>query len=95
MRKVWFAVIGGAVFMAIGGAAQACHTAHEDIARLKHEKTSTAERVVKGVTSIMPLGFVMHTVTGTEKHDVEIATGDYNKQIDMRIAEIKDTCGVE
>jgi hypothetical protein len=43
----------------------------------------------------MPLGLVLHAATGTEEDTVEIATGEYNKRIDMRIAEIKDTCGIK
>jgi hypothetical protein len=34
-------------------------------------------------------------VTGTEKEKVEVATGEYNKMIDKRIAEIKETCGIK
>ena len=51
--------------------------------------------MAKGVTAIMPIGLVMHVATGTEADTVDVATGDYNKRIDMRIAEIKDTCGVK
>ncbi len=96
MRKVWLVAIGSAVLVAIGGsAAQACHNAHQDIAHLEHEKKSTLERMAKGVSSIMPIGLVMHSATGTEDDAVEIATGEYNKRIDMRVAEIKDTCGID
>ncbi len=96
MRKVWLVAIGSAVLVAIGGsAAQACHNAHQDLVYLEHEKKSTLERMAKGVTAIMPTGLVMHTLTGTEEDTVEIATGEYNKRIDMRIAEIKDTCGID
>ena len=35
-----------------------CSNAPEDLSRLEHEKTSTAERIEKGVTSIMPIGLV-------------------------------------
>ncbi len=93
--------VGAVAFVAIGGPpAEAAHptncaTAHEDIVRLEHEKKGTVERMAKGVSAIMPLGVVMHAATGTEEDTVEIATGEYNKRIDMRIAEIKDTCEVE
>ncbi len=101
MRKIWIMAVGAVAFVAIGGPpAEAqrpayCATAHEDIVRLEHEKKSTLERIAKGVSAIMPLGLVMHAATGTEEDTVEIATGDYNRRIDMRIAEIKDTCEVE
>jgi len=101
MRKVWLAAIGAAAFATTGGpAAEAndgvnCDTAHADIVYLEHEKKSTLERVAKGVSSVMPIGLVMHTATGTEDDSIAIATGDYNKRIDMRIAEIKDACGID
>ncbi len=86
--------------MLIGGpAAEAqsrvnCATANADIAHLEHEKKSTLERMAKGVSAIMPIGLVLNLVKGTEKESVEMATGEYNKRIDMRIAKIKDTCGI-
>ncbi len=101
MNKLWLIAIGAA-FVVIGGpVAQAhqsrdhCATANQDIAHLEHEKKSTLERIGKGVSSIMPIGLVLHLAKGTEKESVDMATGKYNKRIDMRIAEIKDTCGIK
>ena len=50
--------------------------------------------MAKGVTAIMPIGLALNILRGTEKESVEMATGEYNKRIGMRIAEIKDTCGI-
>lgn len=72
-----------------------CATANEDINRLRYEKKSTLERMAKGVTSIMPIGLVLHTVMGTERKDLSMATGEYNKKIDERILEIVHACGVD
>ena len=47
------------------------------------------------MTAVTPAGFVLGMVTGTEKKKLEIASGEYNEKIDMRIAEIKDTCGIK
>jgi hypothetical protein len=33
-------------------------------------------------------------VSGTEKEKLKVGTGEYNKMIDKRIAEIKDKCGI-
>ncbi len=94
-------IVIGTAFVIIGGlAAQAqsranCATANQDIAHLKHEKKSTVERIAKGVTSIVPISLVLNVVKGTEKESIEMATGKYNERIDMRIAEIKDTCGIK
>ena len=50
--------------------------------------------MAKGVTSIMPIGLVLHSLMGTENKDMNIATGDYNKKIDERILAIVHACGV-
>lgn len=72
-----------------------CATAEADIAQLQHEKKSTEERMLLGVTSIVPIGLVLNTAAGTEQKNQEIATGEYNEKIQRRIAEIKQTCGVQ
>jgi len=61
---------------------------------LESEKAHVGEQIVKGVTAVTPSGFVLGMVTGTEKMKLEIASGEYNETIDMRIAKIKDTCGI-
>lgn len=71
-----------------------CETADQDIKRLEHEKLNTAERMAKGVTSIMPIGLVTKTVKGTEDDDMKMASGDYNDRIDRSIAAIKDACNL-
>ena len=52
------------------------------------------ERMGKGVEAIFPISLVVHTAKGMEGKTVKMATGDYNKKIDERIAEIKETCGL-
>ena len=75
-------------------AAVDCSTAEADLAHLQHEKLSTVERMGKGVEAIFPISLVVHTAKGTEGKTVKMATGDYNKKIDERIAEIKKACGL-
>ncbi len=72
-----------------------CPTAEGDIRVLESEKAHVGEQIVKGVTAVTPAGFVLGMVTGTEKKKLEIASGEYNEKIDMRIAKIKDTCGIK
>ena len=72
-----------------------CATAEGDIRMLQHEKAHVAEQIADGVTSIIPASLVLGIVTGTEKEKIRIATGEYNKAIDKRIAEIKSQCGVQ
>lgn len=70
-----------------------CATATGDIRLLNHEKANVAERMVEGVTSIYPASLVIGVVAGTEGTKLKVATGEYNKMIDQRIAEIQETCG--
>ena len=72
-----------------------CATAEGDIRLLKHEKAHVAQQMAEGVTAIFPAGLVLGVVTGTEKEKLKVGVGEYNKMIDQRIAEIKETCGVE
>jgi hypothetical protein len=76
-------------------AAVDCSTAQEDLAHLKHEKLSTTERMEKGVAAVFPISLVVHTAKGSEGKTMKMATGDYNKKIDERIAEIQKACGID
>jgi hypothetical protein len=72
-----------------------CATARGDIRVLQHEKAHVAQEIAEGVTAIFPAGLVLGVITGTEKEKLQVSTGDYNKMIDKRIAEIKEKCGVK
>ena len=72
-----------------------CATAEGDIRTLEHEKAHTMQQIAEGVTAIVPASIVVGLVTGTEKEKLEVGTDEYNKMIDKRIAEIKETCGVK
>ena len=61
---------------------------------LKHEKTHVAEQIAEGVGAITPIGLVVGVVTRTEKTKFQVAIGEYNKMIDKKIAEIKETCDI-
>jgi len=71
-----------------------CATAEGDIRSLQSEKSHTANQIAAGVTSIVPAGLVVGVATGTEGTKMKVASGDYNKMIDKKIAEIKQKCGV-
>ena len=72
-----------------------CATADGDIRMLMHEKAHVDDQIAQGVTAIVPVGAVIGIVTKTEGTKLKVATGDYNKMIDKRIAEIKKECGVK
>lgn len=72
-----------------------CATAEGDLRVLKSEKAHVAQQIAEGVSAIIPISLVVGLVTGTEGTKFEVATGDYNKMIDKRMAEIKAQCGIE
>jgi len=70
-----------------------CATAEADIRVLESEKIHASQQLAAGVTSIVPVSLVLNVAKGTEKSDVKVATGDYNKMLDDKINEIKIKCG--
>jgi len=72
-----------------------CATAEGDIRALKSEKAHVAQQLAAGVSAITPIGLVAGVVTGTEGTKAEVATGDYNKMLDDKIAEIQQECGLQ
>lgn len=72
-----------------------CATAEGDIRVLRGEKAHVAEQIAMGVTAIYPAGLVVGLLTGTEGTKIRVATGEYNKKLDAKIAEIQRECGVE
>ena len=71
-----------------------CQTADGDLRVLQSEKANVGQRLVEGATMIYPAGAVMGILTGTEQTKFQVATGEYDKMIDRRIAQIKSTCGL-
>lgn len=71
-----------------------CPTAEADIRMLNSEKTHASQQLADGVMAIVPASLVVGVVTGTEGDKAKVATGDYNKMIDAKIAEIKTQCGL-
>lgn len=72
-----------------------CSTAQGDLPSLQHERANLAQEVAAGVTMIYPVGLVIGLATRTEGTKYQVATGEYNKMIDAREAEIKSTCGIQ
>jgi hypothetical protein len=62
---------------------------------LMHEKAHVEEQIMQGVSAFSPAGLVIGLASGTEDQKVKIASGDYNKMIDGRIAEIKKECDIK
>ena len=72
-----------------------CSTAQADIETLTSEKARTSQEIENGASSIIPIGAVTHLFGGSEKESFEIGTGEYNKKLDAKIAEIKQQCNIK
>lgn len=71
-----------------------CSTAAADIQTLNSEKARTSQEIEDGASSIIPIGAVAHIFGGSEKDSFEIGTGEYNKKLDTKIAQIRLQCNV-
>jgi PBP1b-binding outer membrane lipoprotein LpoB len=72
-----------------------CSKAQQEIDLLNSEKARTSQEIEDGASSIIPVGAVAHLFGGSETESLEIGTGQYNKKLDDKIAEIKSTCGIK
>jgi len=72
-----------------------CTTAQGDLRSLNAEKAHVSTEIKDGVTSIVPIGLVAHLFMRDEKSTFEVGTGEYNRALDKKIAEIKSTCGIQ
>ena len=72
-----------------------CATAEGDIRLLMHEKAHVNEQIAQGVSAFSPAGLVVGVISGDEGTKARVASGEYNKMIDRRIAEIKAHCGIQ
>ncbi len=71
-----------------------CATAAADIKTLTGEKARTSQEIEDGASSIVPVGAVAHMFGGSEKESLEIGTGEYNKKLDAKIADIQSQCNM-
>jgi outer membrane murein-binding lipoprotein Lpp len=69
-----------------------CQQAPADLRVLNSEKASTASKIGNGVSMVVPIGLVAGLVTGTEGTKYQVATGEYNKALDTKIAQIQAAC---
>lgn len=100
---LFLAVLSGCAAQAPAPAAQVqtnldkpidCSTAAADIQTLNSEKARTSQEIEDGASSIIPIGAVAHIFGGSEKDSFEIGTGEYNKKLDTKIAQIRLQCNV-
>ncbi|NOR25612.1 MAG: hypothetical protein GQ542_14740 [Desulforhopalus sp.] len=72
-----------------------CSHAEADIRALESEKAHVGEQIQAGLMSIVPVSLVGGLAAGTSGTKAKIATGEYDKQLDAKIKEIKETCEVK
>jgi hypothetical protein len=72
-----------------------CATAEGDLRVLESERANVVEEIAEGVTAITPAGIVLGILMGTEGEKFKVASGEYNRALERRIAETKEHCGIE
>ncbi|MEM8958864.1 MAG: hypothetical protein AAGC86_13755 [Pseudomonadota bacterium] len=71
-----------------------CSTAEGDIRALNSEKEYARSHRLAEASAIIPAGALLGIATGTEGEKLEMLSPEYERRIDARIAEIKETCGL-
>lgn len=71
-----------------------CASAKEDIKTLEGEKVGVGRKILAGASSVFPVSAVVGLLKGNYSENVRVSAGQYNADIDHKIAEIKDVCGV-
>lgn len=69
-----------------------CSTAYRDIKVLEEEKASVGKRMLSGVRSVFPIAAVAGILSGDYSDRVSVAIGQYNSDIEAKIAQIKSQC---
>ena len=72
-----------------------CETAEQDIATLESERASVAKQISSGVRSVFPAAVVGGILRRDTKDRAKVAVGAYNKEIEAKITEIRQTCGLQ
>lgn len=71
-----------------------CNTARGDIDALEEALPSGGERAASLVRSVTPVGAVVGVVTGSYGEQAAVLTGRTKEELEDRIKEIQDTCGI-
>jgi len=72
-----------------------CSTAWADIQWLQSNKVDKATEAAEGMKFALPTTIIVGAVTGTAGAQYEVGTGEFNRKIDERIANIKETCNLQ
>jgi len=72
-----------------------CATARADITSLQAAKVDKTTEAVEGLKFALPTTIIVGAITGTAGAQSDVGTGEYNRKIDQRIANIKSTCNLQ
>ena len=66
-----------------------CARIDKQIAKLKREKAQNDQRLLAGIQSVAPALAVLNLIGGTYGTNVSIATGEWARAIDRKMAELR------
>lgn len=66
-----------------------CAKIDRQIAALEREKAENDQRLLAGIQSVAPALAALNIVAGTYGRNVAIATGDWARAIDVKLAELR------
>jgi hypothetical protein len=66
-----------------------CARIDKQIAKLKREKAQNDQRLLAGIQSVAPALAVLNLIGGTYGTNVSIATGEWARAIDRKLAELR------
>ena len=72
-----------------------CATARQEIQTLQSQKVSKSEEAAAGLSYALPTTIFIGAITGTGGAKYEVGTGEFNRKIDDRIADIRSTCRLD
>ena len=72
-----------------------CEVAEEDIAALEAAMPSGGERAVSAVRTLSPVGAATSILTGSYRGRAKVLVGRTQGELNARIEDIQETCGLE
>jgi len=69
-----------------------CATAQADIDRLQAAKVDKSTEAAESMKFALPTTIIVGSITGTAGAESDVGSGEYNRKIDERIADIRETC---
>lgn len=99
MRSVCLLLVGAAVVLSacaapmrmrdIEAVSANCGNVSHQIKKLEEEKAKNDNRLLAGIQSVAPAGIAFNIIRGTFGRNVMIATGEWAKAIDVKLAQLR------